>query len=273
MAVDDIIITELDGQFTYCRRDNTGAGSFDDNDTEALSRVGTQQPHIADSSDFMYWGHSAAFRSIGFVAHTAGDYATPTWEYWNGSWTSFTPSYDGTADFSTDGYIHFPTLSGWTTNSVDSQSAYWVRVSYATVNTTAQFYSFLRNITLERPVRMSWGDNGNMYFRDDQGNIQKKDIDNTDPLTLTVDAAMKSLASTQLPGMHLLRHWHKLRSNLYIADQATTSPLSPTTDSFITNCQGYLLSFSKNFSAAAGKMDGNEYMMEFIVDNIATIFD
>jgi len=84
------------------------------------------------TSDAVYFGvASGPWANLYYYIGTAAVYtATLTWEYWSGAaWTSFSPT---TTDFKSTGLKSTTwtaaSLTGWAANSVNSITAYWVRV-------------------------------------------------------------------------------------------------------------------------------------------------
>jgi hypothetical protein len=85
----------------------------------------------------IYFGvQNTSWNNLYFNVTTAASYsATLVWEYWNGSaWTSFTPTFVGNTngDWKATGWQGFEwtasSLTSWASSTVNSQSAFWVRV-------------------------------------------------------------------------------------------------------------------------------------------------
>lgn len=267
MARDEIIITELDGAFTYCRFYD--GASFTSYDAEALTVAGTQKDLWADTSDFVYWGHSATFGMLGFRYHTAGSYGARTWEYWNGSaWTSFSPFYDGTSGFSAHGYIAWDksVLTGWTANSVNSQSAYWVRASVASVTTQAKMYSFLANMTTRPPV-VPIPPPGDIYTRDLTGEAHLKDTAFVHPAEIELECKFKTFSMAEI---NLLRLWHTSGTTLFIDDQAQSSTPDPTEDAYYQDYTGHLVALPGHM-ISPHKMKTDAYNLRFSVHDATPI--
>lgn len=111
------------------------ASAFVDNTLEADSAGGVsfEGPNTADV-DYLYIGKLTKFKQLYFDVTVGGSYATPKWEFWNGSaWTEFSPT--GEADLSQDGTVVFGTLTDWAEKEVNGYTAYWVRFSAGTVTT------------------------------------------------------------------------------------------------------------------------------------------
>jgi len=115
---------------TYIFNYDTSAGTYSDN--YALAANWTMFPTGGYLNDCVYFGvHGTKWDNLFVYLKTAGSYnATITYEYYNGSWTSFTPDINNsweqsgprrkTWDSSTD-------LSGWMSISVNGYNAYWIR--------------------------------------------------------------------------------------------------------------------------------------------------
>ena len=123
--------------------------SYTDVTLEAQSPAGTAFSILGASNHWLYLGHSERFDMAVFDVDIAGSLGALTWQYYNGSaWTTFIPSSanyeldpddsEGAAyDFSVDGAELFPPniLSDWATETINSATKYWVRVSTASVTT------------------------------------------------------------------------------------------------------------------------------------------
>jgi len=106
-------------------------------------------PDTEAINDAVYFGKATVFGAIymdmsATVAVHNDD--SITWEYYNGTaWTALTivwdetdtTANDGLRPFQADGYIFFSAPTDWAANTVDSQSAYWIRarVSAAEITT------------------------------------------------------------------------------------------------------------------------------------------
>ncbi len=131
--------SESDTTFTYVYLD---AGSvFTDNTTEAGTEDGTSFDLMNDTSDYLYVGLSSTFAGISFEFDTRGSNYTNEAEYYNGTaWVSLDISgatyTDDTSNFESDGRIYWDIPSNWATTTINSVSAYWVRISTSTTPTT-----------------------------------------------------------------------------------------------------------------------------------------
>jgi hypothetical protein len=111
-------------------------GSYTDVTTEAGSDNGTAFTILEDTTDFVYLGANTTFNGVAFEFETRASGVTLKAEYWNGSaWTTFTPT-DNTNSMQSDGYLNWGILTGWTPNTVNSVSRYWVRLSTTVVPVT-----------------------------------------------------------------------------------------------------------------------------------------
>ena len=156
--------TTANEQFDYV--EFYDGSSFTDRTLEARSITGTSFTAMADTNDILYLGDDAKFDMAVFDIDTAGSYTAPLkYEYYNGStWVEFIPdtqefnlneddggTYTGEAyGFGGDGVEIFPlrVISNWATVSIDSTTAYWIRISAPNGVTTA---ATIKNIR-KRPV-------------------------------------------------------------------------------------------------------------------------
>lgn len=126
----------------YCLLDDDSANAFVDNSVEAKSVAGTPFEGIAEAGDKLYFGKNTPFKELYVNIQTPGSYGATTWEFWNGSaWTTFTGTGAAADDMTGDGALVLGTLTGWAKTTVNGISAYWIRVSAASVTTPATFVS------------------------------------------------------------------------------------------------------------------------------------
>jgi hypothetical protein len=89
--------------------------------------------------DTLYVGKiNGQFAEVEYDIDTAGSYAAPLWEYWDGSaWVTLTTG--GVDDFTGTGLqVMTITVPGdWAKNTVNGVTAYWIRFSTGAVTTTA----------------------------------------------------------------------------------------------------------------------------------------
>jgi hypothetical protein len=116
------------------------------NITTASRTNATNVALFAANNDRVYFGHNTVqFGSIWVKLNTPAN--TPmsfSFEYWNGSiWKQIGVS-DGTNGFTQDGFILFRIPRNWAETSVNSQTAYWVRIERTGLITTAPVESRLR---------------------------------------------------------------------------------------------------------------------------------
>ncbi len=263
MSIAEVRVTEQAGDFDYCRRYN--GATYDDYDDEMATKAGTPKAFWADSSDYIYIGADAAFYSFGVRLHTAGSYGAITWEFYHLSngWTAFTPFHDSTSDFSQNGWLAWGTLTGWNPTLVDGVNAYWIRGKPASITTTAQVYSLLRNVTLSAPLRLNLQDaNISKYYRDINGTLQKADIAYTGPTSATIVCRQTAL---KMDDLNLLRYFNHNRVKLYIEDLAQTATPNPDADAFYKEYEGYIIDCAPGVASPA-KMDPNTYEITFAID-------
>jgi len=271
MSLGELTLTEYTWQLSYCRRYN--GTDYDDYDSEAGSydRSGAGTLMWEDTDDYMYWGHSSAFLSLGFFKHTSGDYGALTWEYYTtgSGWTSFTPFHDSTSGFSRNGYIAWEAQSvpSWAATTVDGTNAYWVRASVASVATAAKFYSFLRNLTLSPPLRLMPSSDLERFSFDISGGIVANDIAYTGPNRLSVQCFQPSIG---MANIGLLYQWWHDRTKLYIDDEATSTTPDPDTDAYFKQYVGYLTEIRGEVESPS-KMAPQEYSLEFAIQSVSTM--
>lgn len=123
--------------------DNDTSGSpFSDHTTEAGTESGTEFELMDSTADYLYLGDtSATFAGAKFEFETKGSNYTLVLEYWDSStWTTLTANtnnlVDGTSNFISNGRISWDIPGDWVTNTVDSTSAYWIRISTSTTPVT-----------------------------------------------------------------------------------------------------------------------------------------
>lgn len=122
--------------------------TYDDNTTEVNSGAGTPFNFLGASNHYFYLGQATnPFLGAEFDLQVMGSYGTQTWSYWNGStWSPLTISL--AYDFTADGTIRWDLPTDWAKVAFsnlfphsavppDTTSRYWVRVSVASVTTTA----------------------------------------------------------------------------------------------------------------------------------------
>jgi hypothetical protein len=153
-----------------------GVSTYADNGTEAKSSGGTVFDILAlenPSDDLFYVGLDHPFETIFFDIVTAGAGVTLTAEYFNGSGWSVLSTTDNTSALTTDGTITFSAPANWTTNSVNGQTEYWVRLISTTQVTTAPTAYSVSPTTGDRfSVFAQSGDSTNpSLYVNDVGNV------------------------------------------------------------------------------------------------------
>jgi len=256
MARPEVRLTRLDS-IDYCRRDNTGAGAFDDYDAEASSVAGVPKFLMEDTNDVMYFGWDAANYVLGWFAHTLGDYGNLTWEFWNGgAWLAFSLDFDSTSGFEANGYMTWSGLTGWAANTVDGQSAFWIRVtSAASVTTAAKFYSMMQSVTLAEPVYLEPRYRGEPYYRTVLGTVKRRDMSHTTVDELFIEATQRALP---MENINLLHFWREHRAQVYVEDLAVTTPADPSIDAYFSDYTGRLRLVGANV-ASPSKMRARKY--------------
>jgi hypothetical protein len=133
--------------------------------TYASIKTGTNQIFINDN-DYVYIGNSSTFGEISFIISIfASSTITPVFQYWNGAWTNIPATanlVDDSAGFTKQGNIYWESyiLNDWVTTSVDSDSAYWIRIqrTAASLTTPPTETSILSSVI----TAFFWDPNGNV---------------------------------------------------------------------------------------------------------------
>ncbi|KKT69236.1 MAG: hypothetical protein UW65_C0027G0001, partial [candidate division WWE3 bacterium GW2011_GWB1_44_4] len=124
---------------------NNGTNSFESdgkiawsapgNWTTSRNNWGTYDTHNL----VKYWVRvNASAVTVAPTAYYASAQLPVTLQYYNGSaWAAVSAIYDDTQGLSRDGRISFAIPSSWSATSVNSQSAYWIRLALAFDNNTA----------------------------------------------------------------------------------------------------------------------------------------
>ncbi len=128
----------------YLYNGDSGAG-YTDNTTEAASEGGTAFNLSDSTNDYLYMGDASTFSGIKFEFATKGAGHTLYVEYYSdtsgyNTWRELEVNAnsldDDTNAFSSDGKISWTVPDDWATNSVNSQTKYWIRISTSTDPTT-----------------------------------------------------------------------------------------------------------------------------------------
>lgn len=281
MADTEVRITEIDfGDTTgidVCRLWDNSAAAFVDYDAAAVDYDATSSSEGLDqAADFLYFGNEtggtagvpAKFEKIGLRLDTVADYGALTWEYWSGAaWASFTPDYEGTEGFEINGYVSWrsASLSGWAANSVNSTTAYWIRVSAASVATALDFFHFLRNTKLDPPVKLRADIETDGLTRDVNGVLRDKDSGAGGTGTLSALCTRRALLMTEINMIEAFRYY---RQKVYIEDLAVSSTPNPGTDAFFSNYTGRVRLISPRI-LSPGKMDlSGRYPIDFLIQSV-----
>jgi len=134
---------------------NATGSAYSSNYAEALQFEFMGDGAGNETNDAMYWGAPATFLTIVAEAMTSCSAGTSTtvWEYWNGSaWTTFSPS--GTTCTAGHNAATWTALSGWATTTVNSVSAYWVRLRLTNTPGTPWTTAVVKNVSREA---QQWG--------------------------------------------------------------------------------------------------------------------
>lgn len=223
----------------------------------------------------IYIGSATSWVGFGLLMSTFGDYGAFTWEYYNddlGDWKEFTVLYDSTGktgDFSGHGVVVWGSLEDWELFTVNTQSAFWVRVSAASMATRGSFFNLLRNITLFEPSTLETNIGAGLqktYF-DHNGKIQKADITNKTKRG-TLQIGTTHLATNQ-EGITQMKLWHQNDNKLWIIDFARTNPVNFLKDAFIRNYQAYITKITGPIESPF-KEQPRTYTIDCIFDDIIT---
>lgn len=129
--------TSFDKVFIY------DGSAYTDVTTQAASEGGTDFTLLEDTSDYVYIGDTATFKGIDIDLKTKGSNNTMKVEYSQGagSWGTLQTGSDSLIDETNnlirDGTITYSVPTDWTTDTVNANSRYWIRISTTTTPTTA----------------------------------------------------------------------------------------------------------------------------------------
>lgn len=269
-------IIQRDG-ITRCRVDSTGAGAFTNRDAQAIdydaeTTGGAQFPLWTDDNDVIYVGHSATFAWVGFRMHTAGDYGTFTFEYWNGAWVALTPLHDGTLGFEQSGYLAWAIPGDWALQTVNGVSAFWIRASQdsAAPGSIAQAYNLLRNATFKKPIVMQPIHEQEVEVRDVNFVLRNKDVPSLTPTRLIIDATHLALTMAEL---NLLWDMKEQRRPVFVWD-GTFTAANPnfSGDAYYESYEGRIDKMPPR-AMSPSKMEPFEYTIELKVDTVKTLAD
>jgi hypothetical protein len=258
---------------------------MDDYDANVNAVTGTGTSLWSGAADVMYWGNATKWESMGFrVGNVVPVVGAITWEYSDGAagWTAFdanNPFQDSTDSLTQDGFLAWqdPPSAGnaWGTNTVDGQSAYWVRASIASHTTTGKFINFLRNMTLQPPIKLITQMAQGRTYSDINGTLRDRDIAYTGPTGLTLQCKPKGTAdndSEGMPNMTLLHYWSEERAALYIEDLAQTTVPDLSADALYKNYTGRLVSVPGQ-TLSPRKMSPAGYDLQFHISAATAILN
>ncbi len=273
----DIRITQLDKQFSFLRKDASGAtpptGAFTHLDTEALRLDPVDDIALwSNTTEMFYFGHTSPWAILGFLIGTVTpDHDDFVVEYYNGSWVSLTFLNDSTLGLTRNGYIVWVIPGDWDLTTVDGASAYWIRVQSTGVNTAGKAQHFLPFVESNPPVKLLPGFNEPDIRNAPDVNavMQTRDIPNPGVVSLVVECTTNAFNFTEI---HLLLELAEKRRDLRIDDLATTTPVDWPLDSHYKYYEGRLPALNAR-QVAQRKMDGDNYNLEFQIDNAVSLFD
>jgi hypothetical protein len=116
----------------YAVADDGGAQTDESPEAKSVTADDmTLLPAVPQVSDAYYFGNDFEFSRIELNISTVATGAyTLAFEYWNGGWVALSGVTDGTGGFVNSGvnYITYTLPSDWATTSVNSVTAYWIRL-------------------------------------------------------------------------------------------------------------------------------------------------
>jgi len=122
-------------------------GLYTDETVEAGTEGGTAFATMSSTDDFLYLGQTAEFAGAKFEFATKGTNYTLKLEYYNGAWVELTANtdnlVDNTSNFASDGSIVWDAPDDWTTDVVNGESAYWIRISTTSTPTTVATVNYV----------------------------------------------------------------------------------------------------------------------------------
>jgi len=164
-------LAESADYFDYIYTDDSGFSSNLGGAAGDLSVEAGTNSLFTDSQD-LYVGDSAVFS--GFFANLsifgAGLAGYWTVEYWNGSaWTEITELMqldDSTSNFTKSQRVYFDSslLSGWATTTVNSQSAYWIKISATDGTRFPSAYQIIPSMDVTTLLHLTKDDIDNKAF-------------------------------------------------------------------------------------------------------------
>lgn len=144
--------SETATSFTYVYFYNGDSGSgYTDYSSESGIESGTEFSINNSTNDYLYIGHSSStFNGAKFEFQTKGSNYTLKVEYFDGTsgintWVALSTTtdslVDNTSNFESDGTITWVAPASWETTTINSATAFWIRISTTTIPvTTAKVY-------------------------------------------------------------------------------------------------------------------------------------
>ena len=273
----DIRITQLDKQFSFLRKDASGAtpptGAFTDLDTVALRLDPTDDIVLwSNTTEMFYFGNTSPWAVLGFLVGTiAPDNTSFIIQYYNGSWQTLTFINDSTLGFSRTGYIVWVIPGDWALTTVDGASAYWIRAQSTEVNVAGRAQHFLPLVESKPPVKVLPGflDAETRNAREVNGILKSRDIPNEGVISLAVDCTTNAFTMTEI---HLLEEFAEKRNDLRIDDLARTAPIDWKLDAHYKYYEGRISALSTQ-KLSQRKMSGDDYVLEFQIDTAVSLFN
>lgn len=166
--------------------------------TTAFNNAGTDVQLFAADNDVIYIGSTSTYTSIPFIFVTPSNVTIePTFEYWNGAWTAFTPN-DGTAGMTQNGNIALPDLTGdWATTTVNSEVDgpwYYIRITRTRNNVGTPPTESIIQIQNSSSGNFEWDDEGNVHIKSLRTDVDITNFSNP-PTDAELDAAFGTPAT------------------------------------------------------------------------------
>lgn len=138
--VGDVLLTQADAAMAQVWDETTAAFLQLDGSSAGAGYTSDDQllPDTPVVNDAAYFGHTVPFFELALDIATNAVHSGDAliWEYWDGdSWETLTlardhtdtTAQDGLRSFQQSGAIHFVPPADWAANTINSQSAYWIR--------------------------------------------------------------------------------------------------------------------------------------------------
>lgn len=197
-------------------------------------------------------------------------------------WGPLTALFNSTSSFTVSGYLAWSVPGDWGLSSITdtgayggaATSAYWIKATQAEAApaTPATAEHLLRNITLDPPLHVQ-GPNWTLdrTYADINGTLQKVDITYKGPQQYIIGISQMALG-TLMTELNILIDWEYGRNRIFIEDEAVTSPIEISTDSYYRTMQGMLVGVPEEMKSPSkmGLSPGAYYPLLFKIDTVVT---